>query len=102
MSLVPNVPGETDWGRAVLNRLRSWWDEREPARINYTNLEVIAGHQIGVGFRRFIASDRLVTGHPLATYLHCEMHTDGSAFAATATWTEFNKGKPNELQGFPN
>lgn len=102
VSLVPNVPGGTDWGMAALNRVRSWWDDRRPARITGTGLETVSGHEVlGVGFRRFIASDRLITGGQ-ATQFHFEMHTDGSAFAVISAWAEWHKGQANEVRGFPN
>lgn len=94
VSLVPEVHGDAGRGLAGLRRASNWWDERVPLRVGHTNFDSLWGHQLRVGLRKYVASDRHLRGEARSHYLHAEMHRDGSATFATATWADSEHGFP--------
>ena len=89
---MPDVHGDAGRGLAGLRRVSNWWDERVPLRVEHTNFDSLWGHQLGVGLRKYVASDRHLRGEARSRYLHAEMHRDGSAIFATATWADSEHG----------
>jgi hypothetical protein len=82
VALVPDVPGVMHLDRAALQGFRAF---AEKYNGGFGSM-VFGGFDFATGLRRVILRTGPEQG--LSTVAHAELHTDGSAFAATSLWNE--------------